>query len=174
MWKTMPHHFATWRSVQVGRWMRKSAIAGLCGSVTHFFLMFAKAKLGILPAFQPYESLQAALSLWTGFHVDQTVPWLISFLNGSTLAGFTFGRLYQHLPGKGGAVRGVIAGVLGWLAMNLFFFPLLGLGLFATQIGSGVWPAVFSLAMMLTYSVVMGIVYDMINPSADGSSEAEY
>ena len=31
--------------------------------------------------------------------------------------------------------------------------------LFATQIGHGLSPALFSLAMLLTYSVVMGIVY---------------
>jgi hypothetical protein len=47
--------------------------------------------------------------------------------------------------------------------MGLVFFPLLGLGLFATGIGLGVWPALFSLAMLLTYSVVMGVVYDGLN-----------
>ena len=47
--------------------------------------------------------------------------------------------------------------------MDLIFFPLLGLGLFATKLGLGLWPALFSLAMMLTYSVVMGTVYGMID-----------
>jgi len=41
-------------------------------------------------------------------------------------------------------------------------FPLLGLGVFSTGIGLGVWPALFSLAMLLTYSVVMGVVYDAL------------
>ena len=43
--------------------------------------------------------------------------------------------------------------------MDLLFFPLLGLGLFATSLGLGLWPALFSLGMMLAYSVVMGTVY---------------
>ena len=43
--------------------------------------------------------------------------------------------------------------------MGLLFFPLLGLGLFAIGAGLGIWPALFSLAMLLTYSVVLGIVY---------------
>src|ERR1035437_10743632 len=47
-------------------WVWKVAIAGLCGSITHTLLMFAKAQLGILESFQPYHSLQVALSYWTG------------------------------------------------------------------------------------------------------------
>jgi hypothetical protein len=49
------------------------------------------------------------------------------------------------------------------LAMDLIFFPLLGLGPFAMQLGLGLRPALFSLGMMLTYSVVMGAVYGMID-----------
>jgi hypothetical protein len=41
-------------------WIWKVAIAGLCGSVTHTLLMLVKTKLGILEAFQPYQSLQIA------------------------------------------------------------------------------------------------------------------
>jgi hypothetical protein len=44
----------------------------------------------------------------------------------------------------------------------LVFFPLLGLGPFAIQVGLGLRPALFSLFMMLTYSVALGIVYGMI------------
>src|ERR1700741_791826 len=50
-------------------WIWKVAIAGLCGSVTHTLLMLVKTKLGILEAFQPYQSLQIALSYWTGEYV---------------------------------------------------------------------------------------------------------
>ena len=124
--------------------------------------MLAKARLGILQAFQPYQSLQVALSGWTGQHVHAAVPWLISYLNGSTAAGFLFARLYWHLPGKSGLMKGLIAGLLGWLAMDLIFLPLLGLGPFAMKLGLGLGPALFSLWMMLTYSVVMGIVYSLI------------
>ena len=61
--------------------------------------------------------------------------------------------------GPTGAFKGAIFGVLGWAIMELLFFPLIGLGLFAFQVGLGVLPALFSLAMLLTYSIVMGIVY---------------
>ncbi len=38
-----------------------------------------------------------------------------------------------------------------------------GLGMFAIRIGLGIAPALFSLAMLLTYSMVMGIVYAALN-----------
>jgi hypothetical protein len=143
-------------------WIWKVAIAGLCGSVTHTLLMLVKTKLGILEAFQPYQSLQIALSYWTGEYVHPLLPWLISYVNGSTAAGFSFANFYRHLPGASGPIKGFIAGVLGWLMMDLIFFPLLGLGLFATHLGLGLWPALFSLGMMLAYSVVMGTVYGIV------------
>ena len=141
-------------------WMWKAAVAGLCGSAVHSLLMYLKFRLGVLPAFQPYESLQLALGRLTGGSVHPVVPWMLSLLNGSTITGFSFGRLYRQIPGGTGAIKGLIFGVCCWAVMGLVFFPLLGLGLFATGIGLGVWPALFSLAMLLTYSVVMGVVYD--------------
>ena len=143
-------------------WIWKVAIAGLCGSVTHTLLMVGKTKLGILDAFQPYQSLQIALSYWTGEYVHPLLPWLISYVNGSTAAGFAFANLYRHLPGTSGPAKGFIAGLLGWLAMDLIFFPLLGLGPFATRVGLGPWPAAFSLGMILAYSVIMGTVYSVV------------
>jgi hypothetical protein len=120
--------------------------------------MFLKSWAGLLPAFQPYEALQLALSRMVGTEVHPAVPWLLSFLNGSTLVGFIFGQTYQVLPG-GGATKGLVFGLFGWALMGLLFFPLLGLGAFATGIGLGIAPALFSLAMFLTYSVVLGLVY---------------
>jgi hypothetical protein len=144
------------------RWIWKAAIAGLCGSFAHSLLMLLKFRLGLLPSFQPYESLQLALGRLTGGGVHPLVPWLLSFLNGSTITGFSFGRIYPQLPGQAGVIKGLSFGVLCWTVMGLLFFPLLGLGVFATSIGLGLWPALFSLTMLLTYSVVMGLVYDAL------------
>lgn len=92
------------------------------------------------------------------------VPWVLSFVNGATVIGFIFGRIYLLLPGRNGATKGLIFGFLGWVMMGLLFFPYLGLGMFALQIGLGIAPALFSLAMLLTYSVVMGMVYAALIP----------
>ncbi|MGE0286444.1 MAG: DUF6789 family protein [Bradyrhizobium sp.] len=144
----------------------KAAIAGFCGSVAHTLLMYLKSRIGLLPSFQPYESLQSVLSQAIGGEVHPVVPWALSFLNGATLLGFGFGRLYPHLPGRGGAAKGLAFGIAGWLLMGVAFFPLIGLGLFATGLGLGIAPALFSLAMILAYSLVLGAVYGWLSERA--------
>lgn len=140
----------------------KAVIAGLCGSVAHTLLMYFKSRTGLLPSFQPYDSLQKALGALVGREVHPIVPWVLSFLNGSTLVGFIFGYAYRWLPGRAGAMKGMIFGVFGWAIMGLLVFPLIGLGVFASQTELGVQPALFSLAMLLTYSIVLGTVYEAL------------
>lgn len=140
-------------------WLLKAAIAGSCGSIAHTLLMYLKSRTGILPGFQPYEGFQATLSHIAGGEVHPVLPWALSFLNGATVLGFAFGRLYSYLPGRNGAAKGLAFGVAGWLVMGVVFFPLIGLGLFATGLKLGIAPALFSLAMILAYSIVLGSVY---------------
>lgn len=140
-------------------WIWKALVAGTCGSAMHSLLMFLKAWMGLLPSFQPYQSLQEALGNLVGSEVHPFVPWLLSFISGATIVGFVFGLIYRLLPGKSGATKGLSFGVLAWMLMGLLFFPFLHLGLFATGIELGLAPAIFSLAMLLTYGVAMGIVY---------------
>jgi len=142
----------------------KSLAAGFCGSAAHSCLMLLKSWAGVLPSFQPYEDLQRTLSNLIGSSVHPVIPWALSFLNGAVVLGFLFGRTYQLLPGRGGAAKGCVFGLLSWAVMGLLFFPLLGLGLFATQAGLGIQPALFSLLMLLAYSIVTGIAYSALNP----------
>jgi hypothetical protein len=128
--------------------------------------MFLKSWLGLLPSFQPYEDLQRMLSHWVGSSVHPVIPWVLSFLNGAVVLGFLFGRTYPLLPGRNGATKGFVFGVVGWIVMGALFFPWLGRGLFASQAGLGVLPAFFSLLMLLTYSVIMGVVYSALNLKA--------
>ena len=121
--------------------------------------MYFKTRTGLLPSFQPYQAFQFALSQWAGANVPAIVPWALSFLNGMTILGFLFARINPLLPGRTGALKGSAFGVLGWIFINLIFFPLIGLGPFAMRVGLGIKPAVLSLFMVLTYSVVLGTVY---------------
>jgi hypothetical protein len=77
--------------------------------------------------------------------------------------GFLFGRADPLVPGPSGAAKGFVFGVLGWILMGLVFFPMLGRGLFATQAGLGLQPAIFSLLMVLSYSVILGLIYSALN-----------
>lgn len=136
--------------------------AGACGSAAHTLLMYAKSRLGLLPEFQPYEALQATLARLTGGDVDPRVPWLMSWLNGSIVLGFVFGRSYRLIPGDSGAAKGFVFGLICWAAMGAVFFPFVGLGPFGFGAGRGIYPALFALAMLLTYSLVLGLVYSAL------------
>jgi hypothetical protein len=92
----------------------------------------------------------------------------LSFVNGALVLGIIFGRIYWLLPGRSGVAKGFVFGVLGWIAMGLLFFPLLGRGPFAVRAGLGLLPAIFSLPMILTYSIVMGIAYSALGPVHSG------
>jgi hypothetical protein len=149
----------------------KSFAAGLCGSAAHTGLMLLKSRMGWLPSFHPYEDLQQALSQLVGGSVHPLVPWALSFLNGAVVLGIVFGRSYRLLPGRSGAAKGLVFGVLGWIAMGVLFFPMLGRGLFATGAGLGLLPALFSLLMLLSYGIIMGIAYSVLNQTSVRASE---
>jgi hypothetical protein len=84
-------------------------------------------------------------------------------LNGAVVLGFLFGRTYRWLPGRSGALKGLVFGVFAWMAIGVLVFPVLHRGLFAAQVGLGALPALFSLLMLLTYSIVMGMAYSALN-----------
>jgi hypothetical protein len=139
--------------------MARSVIAGASGSAVHFLFMYLKSAIGLLPDFQPYHSLQVALSDWLGTNVPHIVPWALSFLNGMTILSLLFGRIHRILPGRNGLTKGTTFGLIGWVFMGVVFFPLIGLGPFAIKVGLGAAPAFLSLGMLLTYSLVMATVY---------------
>ena len=142
----------------------KSIAAGLCGSAAHHLLMTFKSWAHLLPSFQPYNDLQNILAGFTGGSVHPWLPWALSYFNGSVVLGFLFGRVYRRLPGRNGAMKGAAFGFAVWLAMGLVFFPLLGKGLFAAQTALGFVPTAFTLLMVLTYSVTLGVAYSLLDP----------
>jgi uncharacterized membrane protein YagU involved in acid resistance len=146
----------------------KSIAAGLCGSAAHTLLMAFKSWARILPSFQPYDDLQALLTTAIGNSVDSIIPWALSYFNGSVVLGFLFGRLYQILPGRTGITKGLVFGFAVWLAMGLIFFPALGKGWFAAQTGLGIAPTFFTLVMVLTYSVTLGVAYSVFTSKTRG------
>ena len=148
----------------------KSVAAGLCGSAAHSLLMAFKSCTQILPSFQPYNDLQALLTGLIGNAVNPVIPWALSYFNGSVVLGFLFGHSYQSLPGHSGVMKGLGFGVGVWLAMGLIFFPAIGKGWFATQTGLGFAPTVFTLIMVLTYSVTLGIAYSIFTSKTRGHS----
>jgi len=145
----------------------KSVAAGLCGSLAHSALMALKSRAHILPSFEPYEDLQSLMTAFLGTTVHPVVLWALSYFNGAVVLGFLFGRFYRRLPGRSGAAKGTVFGLAMWVFMGVTFFPAIGKGLFASATGLGFAPTLFTLAMVLTYSVTLGITYSIFDPKAN-------
>ena len=126
--------------------------------------MAFKSWAGLLPTFQPYHDLQTMLATIVGNSVHPVVPWALSYFNGSVVLGFLFGHIYRRLPGRTGAAKGAIYGLAMWIVMDCIFFPVLGKGPFATQAGLGIVPSLFTLLMVLAYSVTLGVTYSVFKP----------
>ena len=142
----------------------KSIVAGLCGSAAHTGLMAVKSWAHILPTFEPYSDLQALLALASlvGSSIHPAIPWVLSYVNGSVVLGFLFGQLYSRLPGRSALAKGTVFGLAIWIVMGLTFFPAIGKGLFAADAGLGLKPTIFSLLMVLTYSITLSAVYSVL------------
>ena len=142
----------------------RSVAAGFCGNLVHSALMALKSWAGWLPGFQPYKDLQATLAQMLGTSVPAIGPWLLSYLNGAVVLGFLYSQVHRHLPGRNGAVKGAMFGIVGWLLMDLLFLPATGKGVFGLKAGLGLAPAGFTLLMILAYSVTLGIAYAAFSP----------
>ena len=117
----------------------------------------------VLPEFQPNDDIQRALSWLTGAAGHPGIASLLLFVNGAVIWGFVFGQTYSFLPGKSPWPKGIFFGVCVWIIMGFVFFPLVDRGVFAIKLGLGIAPAILMLAMLLTYSVTMSLVYHLLN-----------
>ncbi|CCD95043.1 conserved membrane hypothetical protein [Bradyrhizobium sp. ORS 375] len=126
-------------------------------------LMELKTALHILPQFDPSSALLKTLSpLFANVTHVQAPLWLLSQLNGAFLIGLLFGRFFHRLPGRSGLAKGFLLGLAGWLLLGIVLFPAIGLGPFGLSLGLGAGPALFSLAMIEAYSLVLGAVYAVL------------
>ena len=144
-------------------------LAGLSGTLAHLALMSAKSAFDIVPDFQPYDALQATLSAFAGRELHPLILWLLSWLNGALLVGFIFARIWRHVPGQSGFVKGIVFGIAAWLIMGLVVFPIIGLGFFGSIYGSQA--ILLSAVMLLIYSATMGTAYGLLCDAAGASRD---
>lgn len=139
-----------------------SLIAGLGASSVHIVLMEVKQRSGILPQFDPYADLQRVLSSFSSHAFETPLSWLLPYINGAMLLGFLFGQSFSYLPGRTALRKGAVFGFLAWLLLGLVLLPFSGSGVFAHRLGLGVMPALLMLVMLLTYAIVVSLIYQRL------------
>ena len=139
-----------------GESIKSGLTAGFAASAVLGILMVIKTRLGLLPELNPIAEIVAIVDHYTGLQFPPDTGWVGHFLIGTFGWGIIYTWVRKILPGPA-AVKGMIFGVLAWLAMMLVFMPAAGHGFFGLALG-WVGPVV-TLVLHLVFGAVLGSVY---------------
>lgn len=128
-------------------------LAGLVATVVLSLLMVLKNLMGLMPDLNVIAML--AKQMGTG----PLMGWVAHFLIGVVGYGIVYGLIFSQLPLGGHAVRGMTLGLVGWLVMMVVLLPMMGAGLFGTQMPSGMMVPVATLILHLIFGAVLGLAY---------------
>lgn len=129
----------------------KGALAGLAGTVALSALMVMKEMMGLMPELNVIRMLAGM----TG--TSPIVGWLIHFAIGALAWGGIFAILNASIPGGNQVVKGIVLGLVAWLAMMLVVMPMAGQGLFGVAIGPAA--PIMTAVLHVVFGAVMGWVY---------------
>jgi len=133
----------------------KGVEAGFVATVLISILMLVQTMAGVAPGFNLIDLIKQAANT-----PDYTsVAWIVHFAVGTALWGAGFAALSPHLPGPHW-LRGMMFGVLAWLAMMLLFLPAAGMPVFAY--GQGTTIPMVGLALHLVFGAVLGETYHLL------------
>lgn len=146
--------------VSFARVIRDVVLAGLCGTLAQIGLRSARTALGILPEFQPYDSIQRQLAEAVGGgSTPAALQALLPLLSGALIWSSIFAWGYRWIPGRSALAKGLTVTALAWVVVGFVLLPLAGEGLFAYRAGAGAWPALMMLVMLSVYCVTLSLVY---------------
>ena len=135
---------------------RAGLIAGFTATVVLSILMIAKSSAGLMPQLDPIADIAHLARLPEGTVQALWFGWIGHFALGTIIWGTIYAAMHADLPGLP-VVRGLIFGVLVWLAMMIVFMPMAGHGLFALSLGP--MAMVATLVLHLVYGAVLGMTY---------------
>ena len=133
----------------------RGLIAGIIATAVLSILMMVKAAMGILPQFNVIALLANTLG------AGPIVGWIAHIAIGVVLYGLVFANLSGALPGGTLTIKGMVLGVIGWLVMMLVAMPVMGAGIFASNLGIPVMIA--TLVLHLIFGAVLGFSFRKIS-----------
>jgi len=138
--------------------------AGLIATIVITLAMLAMQAAGIVPNFNLIELLKVA-----GTGTDTVFAWIVHFVIGLAFGGL-FAAFSPHVPGPHW-VRGLLFGVIIWLAMMLAFLPAAGLPMFAMGTGAAIPMA--GLGLSVLFGLVLGESYHLLLHYMPGEADEE-
>ena len=142
-------------------------LAGFVATVVLSVMMVIKAAAGLMPHLNVIVMLAGMAHHKFGMPATPVVGWLLHFFIGTVVWGLAFAALYKVIPGSKAWLKGVLFAIGAWLLMMIGPMPMAGAGLFGLKVGM---PApVMTLVLHILYGVVLGVVYQKLQPKAVAS-----
>jgi hypothetical protein len=135
----------------------KGVVAGTAATLAVSLLMMLERVLGIAPELGLIQLLLRAIEAPAD---DRITGWVIHFLVGSLFGGALFAAVQSRLEANTPVKKGVLFGVLLWLAFMLGVMPAAGAGLFGFELSE--LAPLYLLVLHLVYGVMLGWTYGMV------------
>ena len=129
----------------------KGMIAGFVGTAVMSVMMLMKSMLGFVPDLDPIGMLAGM------FGDTRALGWILHFVIGTVAWGGGYALIYKFLPTSSPVIKGIIFGLLAWMAMMLVVMPMAGNGFFGLEIG--IIAPIMTMMLHVIFGVVMGVVY---------------
>jgi H+-transporting ATPase len=145
--------------------------AGFVATLLLSLLMAIKDFAGVLKQLNPIDNILFITDQISGVELPPPVGWILHFFIGAVIYGLAYSWISPRIPGSD-VIRGLVFGVVAWLAMMLLFMPAAGDGLFGLVIGPEI--AVTTLVLHLIYGAVLGATYGRlagVNSSMSGDAK---
>jgi hypothetical protein len=142
--------------------IRKTITAGLAGTVLMTIIMVMAPLMGM-----PKMDIAAMLgSMLTGEPpAPGSFAWIVGLALHLTIGTGVLSAIYalakHYLPTSSPFAKGLIFGVIGWLVAQVMVMPMMGAGLFSSNMPQGAMMAIGSLMGHLIYGAVLGSVYGL-------------
>ena len=131
----------------------KGFVAGFLGTAVMSLFMFMKSMMGLFPELDPIGMLADR------FGGPLVLGWVIHFMIGTIAWGGGFAIIYNFLPSNSSVIKGIIFGLLAWIAMMVVVMPMEGNGLFGLGLGIGILAPVMTMMLHVIFGAVMGFVF---------------
>ncbi len=136
--------------------IKSGLTAGFAASAALGAILIIEGQLGLLPEVNPIGDIVAIADRYTGLQFPPSLGWVVHFFIGTVIWGIIYAWIRKILPGPA-VVKGLIFGVLAWLAMMIVFMPVAGHGFFGLSLG--VAAPVVTFVVNLVFGAVLGAVY---------------
>src|SRR5215213_1628784 len=134
----------------------KGIIAGFIATVVISAIFMTSNAMGVLPELDIVHWIDQLGSVQRG------AAWVDHFIVGTLLWGPIFTAFESMTPpGPPRWQKGLMFGVIAWVAMMLIFMPVVGAGLFGWR--SGLTASIGMLGLHLVYGYVQGVAFELLD-----------